>query len=229
MWKRPVRSVIRRGLAVPRIRAVVESELKRTSKRPPPAPPPPSVGRAFVDRHGVAHPLDPTLRDKLKLRAVHIAPGVADSADPGPVLSAPLDSALSEIDLRAGQIFVVGWGRAVYSLARAVTTPRPGVRIVPGLGGSDGDRPWFQPNEIARLWATALQGETRYLHAPAMVSSALLRSLLAEGLSKQFLPERLELVEQLPKTQSGKIRKFEIRNRLAQGEPQQPDEPVSAR
>jgi cyclohexanecarboxylate-CoA ligase len=53
--------------------------------------------------------------------------------------------------------------------------------------------------------------------------------LLAEGLSKHFLPERLELLEQLPKTQSGKIRKFEIRNRLAQGEPQQPDEPVSAR
>ncbi len=39
--------------------------------------------------------------------------------------------------------------------------------------------------------------------------------LLAEGLSKHFLPERLEVLEQLPKTQSGKIRKFEIRNWLA--------------
>lgn len=121
-----------------------------------------------------------TLRDELNLRAVHIAPGVADSADPGPVLCAPLENALSEIDLRAGRIFVVGWGRAVYSLGRSMTTPRPGVRVIPGLGGSDGDRPWFQPNEIARVWATALQGETRYLHAPAMVSPTLLRSLLAE-------------------------------------------------
>ena len=39
--------------------------------------------------------------------------------------------------------------------------------------------------------------------------------LLDEGLSRNFLPERLDLVEQLPKTQSGKIRKFEIRNRIA--------------
>jgi cyclohexanecarboxylate-CoA ligase len=53
--------------------------------------------------------------------------------------------------------------------------------------------------------------------------------LLAEGLSKHFLPERLELVEQLPKTQSGKIRKFEIRNWLAQSSEQQPGEHAQAR
>ncbi len=39
--------------------------------------------------------------------------------------------------------------------------------------------------------------------------------LLAQGLSKHFLPERLELVDSLPKTPSGKIRKVELRNRLA--------------
>lgn len=39
--------------------------------------------------------------------------------------------------------------------------------------------------------------------------------LISEGLSKHFLPERLELLDQLPKTQSGKVRKFEIRNWLA--------------
>lgn len=53
--------------------------------------------------------------------------------------------------------------------------------------------------------------------------------LLAEGLSKHFLPERLELVEQLPKTQSGKIRKFEIRNRLARSAEQRPGEHVQSR
>lgn len=39
--------------------------------------------------------------------------------------------------------------------------------------------------------------------------------LLAEGLSKHFLPERLELVDALPKTMSGKIRKVELREWLA--------------
>lgn len=53
--------------------------------------------------------------------------------------------------------------------------------------------------------------------------------LLAEGLSKQFLPERLELLEELPKTQSGKIRKFEIRNWLAQKAEQQPGERAPSR
>ncbi len=39
--------------------------------------------------------------------------------------------------------------------------------------------------------------------------------LLAHGLSKHFLPERLELVRELPKTPSGKIRKIELRSRYA--------------
>lgn len=37
--------------------------------------------------------------------------------------------------------------------------------------------------------------------------------LLDQGLSKHFLPERLEIVEALPKTPSGKIRKVELRGR----------------
>jgi cyclohexanecarboxylate-CoA ligase len=40
--------------------------------------------------------------------------------------------------------------------------------------------------------------------------------LLGEGLSKHFLPERLELMEALPKTASGKIRKNELRDLLSQ-------------
>jgi cyclohexanecarboxylate-CoA ligase len=41
--------------------------------------------------------------------------------------------------------------------------------------------------------------------------------LLARGLSKHFLPERLELVDTLPKTASGKIRKADLRSWLAGG------------
>lgn len=47
----------------------------------------------------------------------------------------------------------------------------------------------------------------------------LARFLMRRQLAKQKLPERLELVEELPKTQSGKVQKFrlreEIRNKLA--------------
>ncbi len=38
--------------------------------------------------------------------------------------------------------------------------------------------------------------------------------LLSEGLSKPFLPERVEVVEKLPKTMSGKIRKVELREQF---------------
>ena len=38
--------------------------------------------------------------------------------------------------------------------------------------------------------------------------------LLDQGLSKRFLPERLQVVEELPKTASGKVRKLELRERF---------------
>jgi SAM-dependent methyltransferase len=56
--------MVRRGLAIAQIRRLVEGELARASRASPVGPPtslPP-----FTDRHGVTHPLDPTLRDRLK-------------------------------------------------------------------------------------------------------------------------------------------------------------------
>lgn len=41
--------------------------------------------------------------------------------------------------------------------------------------------------------------------------------LLSEGLSKRFLPERLVVLDELPKTMSGKIRKVELRERYREG------------
>lgn len=42
--------------------------------------------------------------------------------------------------------------------------------------------------------------------------------LLAAGLSKHYLPERLVVLDELPMTQSGKIQKFVLRDRIAAGE-----------
>ena len=42
--------------------------------------------------------------------------------------------------------------------------------------------------------------------------------LLDEGISKHFLPERLELIDALPKTSTGKVRKVELRQWFAQRE-----------
>lgn len=67
MWKRPIRGAVRFGLDNDRLRGVVERELK--ARRPVPTKVPGDAagsGGAFTDRHGVGHPLDMTLRDRLK-------------------------------------------------------------------------------------------------------------------------------------------------------------------
>jgi len=61
--KRSVRAGIRGGLAIGPIRRVIEGELARRVKAPAIATGPHGT---FTDRHGVAHPLDPGLRDRLK-------------------------------------------------------------------------------------------------------------------------------------------------------------------
>jgi acyl-coenzyme A synthetase/AMP-(fatty) acid ligase len=50
-----------------------------------------------------------------------------------------------------------------------------------------------------------------------------MRAFLADkGVARQYWPERLELMAELPRTASGKIRKFEIRDIL-----RPPSEPAS--
>ncbi|MGH3316447.1 MAG: AMP-binding protein [Nocardioidaceae bacterium] len=61
-----------------------------------------------------------------------------------------------------------------------------------------------------RACAVVVPGEER---APTLAE--LCDFLVSEGLSKHFLPERVEVVEALPKTPSGKVRKVELRARYA--------------
>lgn len=135
--------------------------------------------------------LDPEQADRLAqrlgLRGVFIAPGHAEEADPGPLLAEPLGRALDEAAPGPGDVLLVSWGRAVYSLGQHVRRAFPGVVVAPAMGGNDGDRRWFQPNEIARIWAGALGGQARYLHAPALVSPALYDSLNSEAATRDVI------------------------------------------
>ena len=63
MAKRTVRAGVRRGLAIGPLRRLVEGELQRRGTPSALATGPSGV---FVDRNGVAHQLDPALRDRLK-------------------------------------------------------------------------------------------------------------------------------------------------------------------
>ena len=64
MWKRPIRAAVHLGLDQPRFRAFVEADLKaRRSARTVEKP---RDDGSFIDRHGISHPLDLSLRDRLK-------------------------------------------------------------------------------------------------------------------------------------------------------------------
>ena len=139
---------------------------------------PPEVDQVLVQR----------LQERLGLRGLHVAPGRANEADPGPLLSAPFADALDSAELKAGDAMVVSWGRAVYSVTRTVRRRIPGVVVAPAMGGNASDQPWFQPNEIVRTCARALGGQPVYLNAPAFVSAALAQPLRAE-------PEIRDVVE----------------------------------
>lgn len=120
------------------------------------------------------------LRERLGLRGVHLAPGRADEAEPGPVLAEPLGHALDSAELSSGDVVLVSWGRAVHSLSRHLRRVHPGVIVAPAMGGNASDRPWFQPNEIVRTLAIGLGAQPRFFHAPALISRALYESLKAD-------------------------------------------------
>ncbi len=125
--------------------------------------------------------LTSTLAGLLDLRSVHVAPGRALASEPGPILARPLGSALDEVGLAAGDVALVSWGRALESVSRYLRRQDPGVVVVPAMGGRPGDETWFQPNEIARTFAHAINGLPRFLNAPAVVSLELADALRSEA------------------------------------------------
>jgi DNA-binding transcriptional regulator LsrR (DeoR family) len=79
-----------------------------------------------------------------------------------------------------GDAVLVSWGRAMWSVSRSDLPAIPGVVVVPALGGLNDEQPWVQTNEIVRQLATRLHGSVLLLHAPAVPSAELRRSLLSD-------------------------------------------------
>jgi 2-polyprenyl-3-methyl-5-hydroxy-6-metoxy-1,4-benzoquinol methylase len=109
MWKRPVRSAVRLGLAQPRIRSLVESELR--ARRQLPATTASTPMRDFIDRHGVPHPLDLSLRDRLK-------PQWRTMLDPEVAAQPPSDEGLRDRARKAST--VVGEARGLVAAVAGV-------------------------------------------------------------------------------------------------------------
>ena len=121
MWKRPIKAAVHVGLDQPRLRAFVEADLK-TSRPPRPDETPRDDGM-FVDRHGVSHPLDLGLRDRLK-------PEWRSMLDPEAASRPPSDQVLRRRARKA-----VGSAREASTAVGAATgTPLTGRILEVGVG-----------------------------------------------------------------------------------------------
>jgi SAM-dependent methyltransferase len=82
-----VRAVVKGGLRIPPVRRAVKAELAASSRPAQVRSQPPELPAVFVDANGVEHPLDPTLRDRLK-------PSWRVMCDPVAVVAPPSDDEL---------------------------------------------------------------------------------------------------------------------------------------
>jgi DNA-binding transcriptional regulator LsrR (DeoR family) len=98
-----------------------------------------------------------------------------------PALAAPLGGLLRELDLTAGSVIGIGWGRAIREVIRTGLPRLPGVLTVPATGGMQQQAPHFQINEFVRLAAEQLGGTPHFIHAPYLPSAELRQAFLGDS------------------------------------------------
>jgi deoxyribonucleoside regulator len=90
----------------------------------------------------------------------------------------------------------VAWGRTCYEF---VSYYKPGkvlkdVNIVPLIGGSKQTAPYFQLNEMVRLFTEKINGSPFFLHAPALTASPEEQELYMKSASMQGILEKWAII-----------------------------------
>ena len=153
------RSTVSRLLQMAREQGIVHIEIR----------PPTSASR-----------LSAQLESALKLRRATVVPAPPKGAGLQ-ILVAPALEELGRLTLGREDVLAVSSGATLWEVVRARRFPSlKGVRVVPALGGWDEADVRFQTNEMARRVADASGAEVSFLHAPALPSPDLRRSLLAD-------------------------------------------------
>jgi DNA-binding transcriptional regulator LsrR (DeoR family) len=114
----------------------------------------------------------------LALRRVVLAP--SDAAASRHALVGPALAELAALNLKPGDVLVLGWGRTLWELSGAALPALTGVHVTPAIGGLDEVERAFQSNEIVRRAGERSGAIAHLLHAPAMPNAALRRALLRE-------------------------------------------------
>jgi DNA-binding transcriptional regulator LsrR (DeoR family) len=159
------RSTVSRMLQLAREQGIVRIEIRPPNSEPARVRSPEQLSEA--------------LRSALGLRRVVVVPAARRGGVQPLVM--PALAEIATLGLRAGDALAVSWGRTVLELARARRWPAlPGVLIVPAIAGFEERDARFQTNDIARRIADASGAGVSLIHAPALPSAPLRRSLLAD-------------------------------------------------
>ncbi|MBB2988064.1 sugar-binding transcriptional regulator [Terracoccus luteus] len=115
----------------------------------------------------------------LGIKRVFVSTG-SNVASVGARLASGVNRALDEADLQTGDALLISSGQTLYEVVQQDLSPRPGVDVAPMVGGLDEPEPWWQTNELTRLYAQRVGGRAHYLFAPALPSALLSESLKLE-------------------------------------------------
>lgn len=98
----------------------------------------------------------------------------------GAMMAPGVERALIDAELSDGDSLLISSGRTLYEVGQQALTPHHGILVAPTVGGLEEPEPWWQTNEITRLFAERLAGHPIYLYAPALPSPLLSESLKVE-------------------------------------------------
>ncbi len=123
--------------------------------------------------------LEQATAESMGIDRVYVVPTVGIGSV-GAALAPGVAVALSDAALESGDALLVSSGRTLYDVAHQALPQFPGVAVAPTAGGLQEPEPWWQTNEITRMYAERLAGHPTYLYAPAMPSALLSESLKVE-------------------------------------------------
>jgi len=129
----------------------------------------------FVEPHSLAG----QLADELRLKQVAIAPTAPESGAMA-ALAEPVARLLKDARLGPGTVLGLGWGRTVWEILQVGLPALPGTTTVPLSGGIPEAARHFQIGEFARLAASQIGGNPRFVHAPYLLSDEARHALVRD-------------------------------------------------
>lgn len=100
-------------------------------------------------------------------------------------------------EIQNGDTVGLDWGRTCYEFVSYYKPDQllKGTSIIPLIGGSNQNAPYFQLNEMVRLFAEKLNGSPYFIHAPALTSSYDEQELFLKSPSMQAILEKWDHVD----------------------------------